>query len=165
MIQGPSTTVLPFYELANIVTLNHFDMLPDLPNQYRLSLIHSAKLASNPSTPAPLLPSAPVPSVPLATTTNTCRTTPTATPATASAPATQRTPGHGGSLLTNPALNDAWKQQLQSSNKNIRDIAKHAPTTTEVDENNNTIPAQVAVTPTATVSRLIAPSPRSKQRQ
>ena len=120
-----STPLPPFSDLLQLISLQQFHLLPELPDSYRLlpPADHSPPVRKTASPPRDNGQS---PSTPPTPSTKPKATNPTA--------------GRGGSLVTNPTVTAEWKQRLEASSKRIRDISKLAPASTDTDDNGQNLP-------------------------
>ncbi|KAL7572205.1 hypothetical protein ACA910_011736 [Epithemia clementina (nom. ined.)] len=90
--------------------MNQFNLLPDLPDKYRLALASaSQKIPTLPTDPAKPPPPAKRPK-------SATNPKPSSTPSPTSANPTQRTQGRNGALVLKATVDQEWKKALDTSN-------------------------------------------------
>ena len=123
---GNPVPLPPFADLQNMISLQQFNLLPDLPDAYRLL-----------PSPAPA-PAAPTDTKPAAKPTEQTKRDST-TPDSSNAGRTT-TSNRGGALVTNPTISSALKDKLEASTKRICDFQSHAPNSTNTSNEGKPIP-------------------------
>ena len=120
-----NTPLPPFDDLQRLIALQQYNLLPELPDAYRI--FPQEPSAGTPLAQPPALPSpSPAP--------------PTKAPAKAPDSKTGAQKGRGGALVTNPTLSVEWKERLEKSSKRIRDISASAPDSDDKDDSGKPIP-------------------------
>ena len=127
-----STTVPPFSDVHSMVVHQQYNLLPDLPDQYRAVL--------PPAFPTPGLSPPHVKQQPKKDAKGTGDSTHEQHQQQQKQSGPARTAGRGGAMVANLNVNNAWKEALEKSSRKIRDLAPNAPDSSNHDENNKPVP-------------------------
>ena len=124
-----ATSVPPFSDVHSMVVHQQYNLLPDIPDHYRAAL--------PPAFPTPGLspPPSKQPSKKESkdtTDSSQQQQKPPGGPA--------RTTGRGGAMVVNHNIDNTWKAKLEQSARKIRDIAPHAPASSNMDDSNKPVP-------------------------
>ena len=124
---APTTPLPPFADLHSLITLQQFNLLPELPDAYRLAIAPDTSAASD-RKPSPTAADAKD------------ATTPHRDSNDKTDKSARASNNRGGAMVTNPTISSVLKQKLEASTKRIRDIHTHAPASTDTDAQGNHIP-------------------------
>ena len=127
-----STTVPPFLDIHSMVVHQQYNLLPDIPDQYRVVL--------PPSFPTPGLSPPSQKQQHKKDTKDTGDSTQDQQQQQQKPSGPSRTTGRGGAMVANQNVNNAWKEALEKSSRKIRDLAPNAPDSSNRDDNNKPVP-------------------------